>query len=647
MKKIKYLILFVVVILLLAVALLLSANPLLERAKPQILSRLSETIGAEVNAKKISAQVLPFPRFSLEGLVVDNEKGEDLTLDKLNLEIALFPLFSGKLEIVSVAIEGVQLPVEILKNGEVEVAGINFAALAKDKANSSSGKSETKQVQIEDDKDIEGNKSTPLEIQVTKANLGGVTVSLKDLKSGAMFKVDDMNLELTRPDVNKETNFILSVLAGKDTIKGKGSFSDKVMYQNIPSMLADFEMHLDSLVPYLAFVPDIDPKGLPKAGSLDATINVNNKSDSLLTKVKLKFADQELNLEATLEDLKNKVFNVLVSLPMINLPPLLSIAVPENTPDYKGGLNNLDCSLNSKGADQNLAFKCSSKESKIEDVPITINTLQGEIAQASEKSFELSEGNISLGKGSILIKARTKDTPNGEKSFSSSLKSNNLSIKDLLSLSPPEKRDLSLSGLIDEVNATVNGVTGDKNSTNGTFKAGINDFTIGEYNFLKDLFKALESIPGLDLSEVVPEGYKDVFVGENTRFERLATEGSIKGETIQLSSLLAKAKGYKVEGRGSLSAENINLDIQVIIDQDLVSKLILKKPKIERFKENDGTIVLPLTLRKSGGSRPVITPDIKRLMKQQAGAEIKAKAEKALDKIKPGLGDALGGFLKR
>lgn len=647
MKKIKYLILFLVVIVVLVVALLLSANPILERAKPHILSTLSETIGAEVKANEIKAQVLPFPRFSLQGLVVDNAKGEDLTLNELNLEIALIPLFSGKLEIVSVAIEGVQLPVEILSNGEVEVAGINFAALAKEKAKSSKVKSDTNQAQNENNKDIEENKSSPLEIHVTKAHLGGVIVSLKDLKSGAIYKVDDIDLMLSRPDIKTDTSFALTAKAGKDTIKGKGSFSDKLMYQGIPSLVADLELYIDSLVPYLAFVPEIDPKGLPGAGPLKAVVNVNNKSDSLISKVKVNFADQELLLDATLEDFRNKVFSALISSPGINLPPLLSIAFPENTSEYRGGLTNLECALSSKGADKNLEFKCNSKESKIENVSISINALQGEIAQGSEKSFELSEGNLSLGKGSILIKARSNETSGGAKSFSSSFQSKDLSIKDLLSLAPPDKRDQSLSGMIDEVNASVNGVIGDKNSTNGTFKASINNFTIGEYNFLKDLFKVLETIPGLDLSEVVPDGYRDIFLGANTKFDRLATEGTIQGETINLSSLLAKAKGYKVEGQGSLSPENINLDIQVIIDKDLVSKLIEKKPKIEKYKEDNGTIILPVTVRKSGEGRPVLTPDIKRLMKQQAGAEIKAKAEKALDKIKPGLGDALGGFFKR
>jgi hypothetical protein len=633
----------IILIILFFGALLVFANPLLERVKPQILAAVSSAIDAQVEAEEIRAGVFPWPNFSLRGLLIDNKDGDDLKLQELSLEIALAPLFSKKVEVTSVTVKGVQVPIEKLSNGEIEVAGINFAKKAEEK------KKEATEVASKG-KPAEKDAGTPLDIKISRASISDVSVSFRDIATGAVLTVNDVIIDLARNGT--ETSFTAKIIAGKDLISGTGSFSDTTAQKNIPLFNADLTFSIDSLVPYLAFAPDVDPKGLPQAGAIPGTISVKHVKGAgdvsvMDVDLGLTFAGQGITSKTVVTDIEKPQIRSDVRFPSLVLQPLLDIFVPENTPQYAGGFRNLSCTVESPDIEKRISFHCGSDAEEIESVMVAIPSLRGRLDKSREvQEFQLEEGKLSIGEGEIALKASSKSTQAvKENRFAADVAVSRIEIANLVKLAPKEHRDQKITGVLSDITASVTGVAGKKETTSGTFNAQIDDLVLHGYNFMKDLFSTLDAVPGvgLQIEEAVPASHRRIITSEDTRLEKLSAKGSIAGETLSLESFLADGEGFQVKGSGTLSAENVDLDVQAVLEKELVEAIQERKPKIERFKESDGTVVFPVTVRKRGDNKPVITPDVNRLMKQQAGEEIKRKAEKALDKVKPGL----GGLFKR
>jgi hypothetical protein len=639
----------VVLCFILITALLFAANPILERVKPHILSSISSTINGEVTADEIKVQFLPWPGFYLSGLMVKNPKGDDLKLGSLSLDLALRPLLSRQVEVRSVKVSGVRVPMVLLENGNLEIAGISLVKKEKE------GFSKSSQSSVPDQDSEVSPKDSPLAIRIERIDIQDVSLNFEDRKSKARYVVDDVRLLVIGE--GQEYNFNASINAGKDTITAKGSFTEEILQKGLPVFHVEAVFHIDSLEPYFAFAPDLDLKGLYTAGAIPGNLKVVHRGrekngtpesvlDSILT---LTFMGQKVSVDVELTDLLMPKLKSRVSFPSLVLQPLLSVLIPENTPQYSGGLKEFSCDITSPSISQSISFNCNSSKDSIENIPFFVEALQGEIKKGKVQQMNLSEANFILGEGSLNTKASTRAKGQESISFSSSIKVDGIQISDLIALAPDAHRNTAISGKIDDITASLKGTSGSKDLTSGTFKAAISSFTINKYNFLKDLFSVLDAVPGvnLEINEAIPDGYRRILTSENTSFEKLAAEGSIQGEKITLNSFLADAHGYQVNGSGTISTQNIDLDVQVILEKDLVSHIEKKKPKVERYKEEDGTVILPITFRKKGSSKPLIVPDVNRLLKQQAGAEIKKKAEKALDRLKPGLGDALGGFFKK
>jgi hypothetical protein len=650
MKKIfKVFLGLVVLSFILITVLLFAANPILERVKPHILSRISSTIDAEVTADEIKVQILPWPGFYLSGLMVKNTEGDDLRLGSLSLDIALRPLLSRQVEVRSIKVSGVRVPMVLLKNGELEIAGINLAKKEK------KGSSKTSESAFPDEDSNVTPKDSPLAISIERIDIQDVALTFEDRKSKARYVVEDVRLLVIGE--NQKYNFNASINAGKDTFTAKGSFTEEILQKGLPVFEVEAAFHIHSLEPYLEFAPDLDLKGLHTAGAIPGNLRVVHRGqekngkpesvvDSLLT---LTFMGQKVSVNAEVTDLVIPKLKSTVSFPSLVLQPLLSVMIPENTPQYSGGLKELSCDILSPSISKSISFNCNSTKESIENIPLFVKALQGEIKKGEVQEMNLSEASFILGEGSLNTTASSRTKGQEPVSFSSSIKVDGLQISDLIALAPDAHRDTPLSGKIDDITASLKGTSGSKELTSGTFKAEISTFTIKKYNFLKDLFSVLDAVPAvnLEIAEAIPDGYRKILTSEDTSFEKLAAEGSIQGEKITLDSFHADAHGYQVRGSGTISVQDIHLDIQVVLEKELVSHIEKKKPKFERYKEDDGTVILPVKFTKKGSSKPFIVPDINRLLKQQAGAEIQNKTEKALDKLRPGLGDAVGGFFKK
>lgn len=621
--------------------LLVFANPILERVKPHILSSISTTIGADVQVDAIKSSIFPSPGFSLHGLKVENKEGEDLKVSEVILEVSLIPLFSKKVEIAKVGVRGVRVPIRKLENEDIEVAGINISK----KDESSDLNKNEKSLAKEDLKEQAQDKdSSPIDLKVIEAKLSDISVSFKDLKTGAEFILEDLIVDLNRK--GEKTFFNLNIKTAKDYIKGSGSFSDDKAQNDIPLFDADLSFMIDSLVPYLAFMPDVKIDGISELGSIPGNLKIKHSKKGELSNINLellvKVLKEDFNLSTELLNIEKPSVKSKLDIPSLTPQSFLNVFVKENTPIYSGSIKNLSCLIESPDIEKDIDFSCKTDNSEIESVNLSIPSLKGSLKKQSSdvSEFNLHEAKVYLGDGDISLSAKSINTKSrNENAFNANLLISKIQITDLIKLSPPNLRDKNISGVVSNIGTDIKGIAGKKETTVGTFNAVIDNFTIKGYNFFKDILSILDSVPvvGLELSESLPPAYRAILTSENTSFEKLSAKGDIKGETINLSSYLADTKGVHVKGSGKIVKEDLDLDLSLVLENELVSSIEQSKPKISRFKESDGTIVFPANVSKRGDGKPIVTPDVKKIMKQQAGEEIKRRADKVLDKINPSL----------
>ena len=90
--------------------------------KPEILAKTKEALGRDLTIEgKISLRLLPLPTLSVDKIqlanVSEGSQPSMASVDRVELQIALFPLFSKKVEIDKIKLVGANIFLERLGNG--------------------------------------------------------------------------------------------------------------------------------------------------------------------------------------------------------------------------------------------------------------------------------------------------------------------------------------------------------------------------------------------------------------------------------------------------------------------------------------------------------------------------------------------------
>ena len=561
MKKLKKLIYVLIgLVLILFIGLQFLINPILEKAKPILISKISSAIGSEVEIGKLEASVFPSPKFLLENLTI-GPKDKGVSLGHASLSISISEALKGIVTLSSVKVSNVKLNATMGTDGSFNIDGLN---LKKPESNNKPAvKAEAKSENEEPNSNQEAKAET-VKLEIDKINVNDVVLNILNQKTNSTLLVSLNDLALVRESEKGKLDLNLKIGSlGTVSING-GLPTFKLEPNNFKAFNGSLVSKFSSFDEVLTFV------GTPKEKAPVSNFNI--------------------------------VLNIL--LPKIGIKDLQ--------------LNFAGNHIKSSGTENELLYSLEPPKG------YTINNLL----------LELASGSIGL---------KGKGIENSPQAFS--VQGQNLDLTELLKFAPNDStKKAPIQGKLSNLTTDI---TMDKDSKSGNFSVTLAPFSVLGLNIFKKVSDALEVFPGLgvSLASSLPQAYAAVLLSQNSEFQNIKVDGRLLNSKITLSNLQANSKGYSLNGKGVLNNGEMDLGLSLIISSDLVSAIEKSQPKIATIKNSDGTIVIPLQIKKSADGSPVVLPDIENLMKQQVGIQLKNNAKKALDKVSPGLGGLVDGLL--
>lgn len=655
MKKI--LISIFVLILVVVGGALIFINPILERAKPSLLSSLQGIVGVPIDVKEIEVSILPRPGFVLKEVSTGEGQLKN-EIEEASVYVALNSLFKGEIVIDSFSLQGGRL--KAIRNKAGKFIFLKGEAKDSDTTHNSKDNSEVVKNDAAHAPEIE-KKSSKLPIKITKAEVGNLSFELFDEAKDVTLKIDDV--VLNAKENNLDIDIDTKVTAGTDVFK----VNARLLESDLNKIKADIDFSVVDINKWVSvFVKEVLPASLE--GGLRGTLQYNKDGAiSSLSMVRLdlnplgikfkEFLDKKVGQSFDIEveqfpigaeidlsalQVKLKGFNLkgdkLLFSPVAKSLNHLGLNVDLNIDELKDsvpmlGQYPLSGKFNVKSGEANALLLdfggfFNGGGLKIEGV---VNKFMGDI--------DVSPLLVSIGANG-KVNVSFKQSTLGVKSID--VKVQDTQIKDLLAFSEGTK-SLPLSGILSQTSVKLSG----EKAMLGPYDVNVKDFTIVGFNLFTKVLDALEKIPGLKESIVVaiPESYRSVLLGENSSFSTTKVNGTLNGSDVVIASLFAQSKGYHIEGKGGMKAGDLDLDLDFVIEKELVGVLEARSSNITKFKGLDGTILIPLTISKSKDGKPLVYPNIEKLLKSQATAQVREVGKKALDKIKPGLGGLVEGFL--
>ncbi len=625
----KILIFILTLFILLGIGLVLFINPILEKAKPKLLDAASTALKNPVSAEKIGVSLFPTTGFVLSDVKI-GKAPKDISVGKVEIDISILDAFKGIVSLKKAKIENITLHGEILENGKFELDGLP--------------KSSETDVAV----DTEDRASEPVtEISQSEKN-SGLNIAIEDLLVKNLV-IEVLNQKTKKTIVTKveQTSFSKDGEKGRlslDATLGKGKIG---FNGHMPSYKIDpKEIRVDGV--FTASFSDIndvfDFLGIDRnkidLAKLDLRADISMPSKDVvaieLDNLSGDYFDQTFIVNGKMKNALSGDGVLNLKIPNLNLEKLAKI--DDKLKVYSGELKNIECEIEIFQKKE-FSPKCKIAESLINDVKFALNDLRASY-NLEAKSYKLQNLELNLAEGVFNL------TGDGmvEGKTHLDLNANGLDILQLMKLSGGKDKTSAVGGKIANLKSTLD-LSG--SSKNGSFSVEIAPFSIQGFNIFKKVSDALATIPGLSLSvvDLVPEGYAAILVSENSEFQNIKVSGKVQNSKIILSEIRANSTGYYLLGQGVINDGEIDLDMSFIMDAQLVAEIEKKNPKVASIKNPDGQIVVPVTIKKGKDGLPILLPDMKNLLKQQIGVQLKNNAKKGLEKISPGLGGLVDGLL--
>lgn len=292
-------------------------------------------------------------------------------------------------------------------------------------------------------------------------------------------------------------------------------------------------------------------------------------------------------------------------------------------PEYKVSVsvNNLGTSINKNGSAINL-----------NDLNIKFNLHNEDF---SVPAFNIFAGTVSV------------DGKLANNNLSTKVKAENINIKQAIE-AIGAKNAINMEGNLTKLDLSIKGDAKNFASNNsGNISALLNSGEILGFNVLGDSLKELFKLPllGMAMSSVIPAEHLQVLQKNSTAFDEIKLDATFASNNIDISNLYLKHLLYSLNAEGKIMASgNMNLNAKLVISEMLMGKLLTKEPKLKLLADKNNNIVIPVVIKKEGSSF-IVLPDLADLGKRALNNTAKEAATKAvgkaLDKVAPGLGNAL------
>lgn len=201
-----------VVVLIVAAAFIVPSLIPAETYKSQLLAQVKEATGREARIDgDFKIAILPRVEFVADKVSFANAKGSKtknmVSVDRLNVQVALFPLLGGKVEIDAFVLEKPVINLEIDKNGK---PNWEFSSGEKPAAKASAAKSDNKSG---------GAGGTGLSgLKLGDVRLVDGQVSYSDARTGKTERLDKINLKIALPSLDSPMKADGSLIWNKEKI---------------------------------------------------------------------------------------------------------------------------------------------------------------------------------------------------------------------------------------------------------------------------------------------------------------------------------------------------------------------------------------------------------------------------------------------
>lgn len=601
MKKKLILVLGVLVALTTAIAtvIALKAGDFLASYKPEIQQKLSQALGADVSIGDVSLSIFPNASIVISQVrVKDRAGGQDgISFGTLKANATLAPLFSGRVEISSIALER---PKIILRK---EASGVSISGIEK------SGDAQSKPTPTRTTTEQKLESPSALQIKIDSITVrngeiriedtaGGKTVELRSVDLDAAVELLETGLRVSHASASlvapgahaiRATIEDLTIsrdntaLAARDgtieTSAGKISISGSVSTAKAPGTL-----HINSNALDLASLSTI---AAPFAPELDRY----KPSGSLKMQIDLKLAGLSVaSFEGplTLKDIR------------VSLPNAMN-------------LSNLSGDIAIDGSPSDMGVTASALRMKLQDTPLTLSTT-GRVTPNDATINALSVKGFG---GEIQAPLRLSMGSSKTLGIRPAIRS--LSLEGLLRVFKPDLAKV-LSGTIVDCTADFRDIilSNAASSLNGSGNLLFKDGVIKGFNLPNQVFSNIDGLPFIsgNLRKRVPPDFERYVSQPDTSIKELRSQFSIQNGVAKLSNFVLISDIFTLQSSGTVAFDGeLGLDSEILFSPEFSIALTAKVKEFKTLLDKEQRLVVPLIVR---GKAPaiVVVPNVSSLVQK-------------------------------
>ena len=632
----KLLIIFVSIALLVIgglVYLSSQASSIVAGYKPQIEKAASEALKADVTLGALSAKAFPRISVLIEDVLVKpkNSVSKGFQLKNLALDVALFPLLTGKLQVSRLLINQPELRLT-KHNNKISIEGLESSddsPQAKEGNQTPSGGTGNTdkaasipalppgtsfaldEFRLEKasltltDKDT-GKKVQVQEVTVaTSATVSGSTLSLGKL-TGNVRAADNFTLKFGSPSITLDIDsgafeaqkVALVLLNGQVALNAKG---------NVKKQSIKFE--LDS--------PEaLDLQGLQSLAPLAPALNEVKVSGQVRPRLNGELRGSELQAQGAI---------TLSSLGVSKGALMIS--------DLSGEIKLSSSNGTQQVASNGIGFLLGSAPLKA-DFEAALNS----------QELKLSKFNLAAFSGTVTASALLKQNT---QSFESNFSVQNIKMEELSAGLAPQAPQI-ITGVLSNTSGQLRGILGEKmmESLNGTASFKLSDGTLKGVNLAGDVLRAVKNLPFLSgsLESGVPAESREAVSSPDTALKELSGDSIIAGGGLSTQNLKLLSTVFNLAARGRAGFDAVvDMQADILFDPAISAALIAKTKELQALRNAEERLVFPIAIQ---GKAPklVVLPDLAKIITAATSGALREKATGALQKLLGGEKKKSGGL---
>ena len=301
------------------------------------------------------------------------------------------------------------------------------------------------------------------------------------------------------------------------------------------------------------------------------------------------------------------------------------------------------------------SFACDADEITLSAQGAAIKKLDGQLTAGELKTSYLTvplaniEGKMQIVGSDLTIDSVLGKLGQGEVHFKGTIKdylatqdyhfivsADNISVAEVVHQG---NQDISLEGLV-SAQSIIQGKILEKlaaldfDSGNVTFR--FKDGKLRNINVLRVVLDKMSMLPDLTakLLQTLPENYKAQLEQNDTTISAVDLDMDIQSGQMNIRSAKAQTDVFTLTGKGSMDFHlNTQMEARIAIPQDLSKSMMGAVEELKFLANNDGQIVIPLTIEGKIPDRLKYLPDLDYLGRQLFETQGRQELGRLLDKV--------------